>query len=64
VINDLVKPKAVIASHVNEVATREGKVLPGSKTEAFIKAASVPVHIPLSGRTMAFDGAGKCTAGC
>ena len=64
VINDLVKPKAVIASHVNEVATREGKVLPGSKTEAFIKAVSVPVHVPLSGRTMTFDSAGKCVAGC
>jgi L-ascorbate metabolism protein UlaG (beta-lactamase superfamily) len=64
VINDLVKPKAVIASHVNEVATRDGKVLPGTKTEAFIKAVSVPVHLPLSGRTMAFDSAGKCVAGC
>jgi len=64
VINDLVKPKAVIASHVNEVGTREGKVLPGSKTEAFIKAVSVPVHVPLSGRTMTFDSAGKCAAGC
>ena len=64
VINDLVKPKSVIASHVNEVATRDGKVLPGSKTEAFIKAVSVPVHVPLSGRTMTFDSAGKCVAGC
>jgi len=64
VINDLVKPKAVIASHVNEVATREGKVLPGTKTEAFVKAVSVPVHVPLSGRTMSFDSAGKCVAGC
>ena len=40
------------------------EVLPGSKTEAFIKAVSMPVHIPLSGRTMSFDNAGKCTAGC
>ena len=64
VINDLVKPKSVIASHVNEVATRDGKVLPGTKTEAFIKAVSVPVHVPLSGRTMTFDSAGKCVAGC
>jgi L-ascorbate metabolism protein UlaG (beta-lactamase superfamily) len=64
VVNDLVKPKSVIATHVNEVATREGKVLPGTKTEAFIKAVSVPVHIPLSGRTLSFDNAGKCVAGC
>jgi L-ascorbate metabolism protein UlaG (beta-lactamase superfamily) len=64
VVNDLVKPKSVIATHVNEVATREGKVLPGTKTEAFIKAVSVPVHLPLSGRTLSFDSAGKCVAGC
>ena len=64
VINDLVKPASVIASHANEVGTVNGKVRPGSKTEAFMKAVKVPVHIPLSGRTMEFDSAGKCTAGC
>ena len=64
VINELVKPASVIASHANEVGTVGGKVRPGSKTEAFIKAAKVPVHVPLSGKTMEFDAAGKCTAGC
>ena len=64
VINDLVKPASVIASHANEVGTVMGKVRPGSKTEAFIKAAKVPVHVPLSGKTMEFDATGKCTAGC
>ena len=64
VINELVKPTAVIASHANEVGTREGKVVPGSKTETFIKASQVPVHVPLSGRAMSFDAAGKCVAGC
>ena len=64
VINALVQPNAVIASHANEVATKGGKVLPGSKTETFMKAVKVPVHIPLSGRTMEFDAAGKCVAGC
>jgi L-ascorbate metabolism protein UlaG (beta-lactamase superfamily) len=64
VVNDLVKPKSVVATHVNEVATREGKVLPGTKTETFIQAVSVPVHLPLSGRTFSFDSAGKCVAGC
>lgn len=64
VINDLVKPASVIPSHANEVGTVEGKVRPGSKTEAFLKASKVPVHIPLSGRTMEFDAAGKCRAGC
>jgi len=64
VINDLVKPASVIASHANEVGTVGGKVRPGSKTETFMKAVKVPVHIPLSGKMMEFDGAGKCTAGC
>lgn len=64
VINDLVKPASVIASHANEVGTVGGKVRAGSKTETFIKAAKVPVHVPLSGKTMEFDAAGKCTAGC
>jgi L-ascorbate metabolism protein UlaG (beta-lactamase superfamily) len=64
VINELVKPAAVIASHANEVGTVQGKVRPGSKTETFIRTVKVPVHVPLSGRTMEFDGAGKGTAGC
>ncbi|HKO67047.1 MAG TPA: MBL fold metallo-hydrolase [Burkholderiaceae bacterium] len=64
VINELVKPNAVIPSHVNEVGTKGGKVVPGSKTDTFIKAAKVPVHLPLSGKTMSFDNAGKCVAGC
>ena len=63
-INELVKPASVIASNVNEVGTVGGKVRPGSKTEAFTKASRVPVHLPLSGRTMEFDAAGRCTAGC
>ena len=64
VINDLVKPESVIASHANEVGTVNGKVRPGSKTEAFLKAVHVKAYVPLSGRTMEFDGGGKCTAGC
>jgi L-ascorbate metabolism protein UlaG (beta-lactamase superfamily) len=64
VINELVKPASVIPSHANEVGTVGGKVRPGSKTEAFIKAVKVPAYIPLSGKTMEFDAAGKCTAGC
>jgi L-ascorbate metabolism protein UlaG (beta-lactamase superfamily) len=64
VMNELVKPASVIASHANEVGTVGGKVRPGSKTEAFIKATKAAVHVPLSGRTMEFDGHGKCVAGC
>ncbi|HEY2189476.1 MAG TPA: MBL fold metallo-hydrolase [Caldimonas sp.] len=64
VMNELVKPAEVIASHANEAGTVQGKVRPGSKTEAFIKATHVPVRLPLSGKTMEFDAAGKCTADC
>ena len=64
VINDLVKPASVIASHANEVGTVNGKVRPGSKTEAFVKAVKVPVYIPLSGKMMEFDSDGKCVGGC
>lgn len=64
VINELVKPASVIASHANEVGTVGGKVRAGSRTETFMKAVKVPVHVPLSGRAMEFDAAGKCTAGC
>jgi L-ascorbate metabolism protein UlaG (beta-lactamase superfamily) len=64
VITELVKPNAVIATHVNEVATKGGKVVPGSKTEQFMKRVGIPTHVPLSGRTMEFDGGGRCTRGC
>ncbi len=64
VVNELIKPAAVIPSHANEVGTKSGKVVAGSKTDRFIKALKVPAHLPLSGKAMAFDGAGKCTSGC
>jgi L-ascorbate metabolism protein UlaG (beta-lactamase superfamily) len=64
VIDELVRPNAAIASHANEVATQGGKVLSGTRTQAFMKAAKIPTHVPLSGKTMEFDGSGKCTSGC
>jgi len=64
VVNELVKAKSVIPSHANEVATKDGKVIAGTRTETFSKAAKMPVHLPLSGRTMEFDGKGKCQSGC
>ena len=64
VMNELVKPNSVIVSHANEAATAGGKVRPGTRTETFMKAVKVPVHVPLSGKMMEFDGNGKCTAGC
>jgi L-ascorbate metabolism protein UlaG (beta-lactamase superfamily) len=64
VMNDLVKPNSVIASHANEAATKDGKILPQSKTAAFKAATQVPVYPSLSGKTMEFDQEGKCTSGC
>jgi L-ascorbate metabolism protein UlaG (beta-lactamase superfamily) len=64
VVNNLVKPASVIPSHANQPSTKGGIVLEGTKTAAFIKASKVPVHVPLSGRTMSFNSSGNCTAGC
>ncbi len=64
VVNELVRPNSVIASHANEPATVGGKLVPNSKTAAFIQAARMPVHVPLSGKTMEFDGAARCVSGC
>jgi len=65
VINELVKPTTVIASHANEVGTKGGKVVPDSKTDKFMKAVKgAQVVIPLSGKTMEFDANGKCVSGC
>jgi len=64
VINNLVQPASVIPSHANEVATKGGKVLSGTKIETFTNAVKVPVHVPLSGKMMEFDSNGKCVAGC
>ena len=64
VINELVQPKSVIASHANEAATENGQVEAGSKTAAFMEATNVPVHLPLSDRTMEFDAGAACVNGC
>lgn len=64
-INELIKPKAVIPQHTNEEATKDGKLKPKSKTAQFKNLVKgIPVHIPLSGRTMKFDGDAKCVSGC
>lgn len=65
VVNDLVRPASVIASHVNEAATSGGTLKPLSRTAAFIRLVKDrPVHLARSGQTMEFDGSGKCVAGC
>ena len=64
-VNELLKPAAVIASHVNEGATTGGKVRADSRTAAFMSLVKGrPVFLALSGKTMEFDGNAKCVAGC
>lgn len=64
VMNEMVKPKSVIASHANEPATENGKLREGTRTAMFMGATNAPVHLPLSGNTMEFDTEGFCVAGC
>ncbi|MDH5391690.1 MAG: MBL fold metallo-hydrolase [Gammaproteobacteria bacterium] len=64
VINKLIKPASVIASHANEAATKNGELISGTRTDRFIKATKAAVYLPLSGRTMEFNKAGKCVSGC
>ena len=64
VVNELIQPTSAIASHANEAATENGIILPDTKTDLFIQATDIPVYVPLSGKTMGFDAAGKCVSGC
>jgi L-ascorbate metabolism protein UlaG (beta-lactamase superfamily) len=64
-VNELVQPAAVIVSHPNEGVTSGGVIKPASRAKAFIDMVKGrPVHLAISGRTMEFDGAAKCVAGC
>lgn len=65
-VNELVKPKSVIASHANEAATVGGVIQAGTKTAQFasLVSSSINVHPSLSGVTMQFDGTGVCVSGC
>ncbi len=75
----LIKPRSVIPSHANEVATAGGSVIAGSRTARFIAAVEgghsdgyghgndhkrIRVHVPKSGITMEFDARGSCVNGC
>jgi L-ascorbate metabolism protein UlaG (beta-lactamase superfamily) len=64
-MNELVQPASVIVSHVNEVGTQGGKVRPDSRTAMLIsRLKGRPGYPAVSGRTMEFDGKGRCVAGC
>ena len=59
VVNKLIKPNGVIVSHANQPSTINGKVIEGTRVDEFTQLSKVPVHVPLSGTTMAFDSEGK-----
>lgn len=64
-MNDLVRPASVIFTHVNEAVTEDGKLRPASRAAALAKQLKgITPHLALSGRTMEFDGKGKCMSGC
>ncbi len=64
-ISTLIRPKAVIPHHMNEAATEKGLLKSGSKTAVFKQLIKdIPVYLPLSGRTMEFDGEARCLSGC
>jgi L-ascorbate metabolism protein UlaG (beta-lactamase superfamily) len=63
-MNELVRPASVILTHPNEAVTEGGKLRPASRTAAVIKQLKPASHLAISGRTMEFDGGGRCIAGC
>jgi L-ascorbate metabolism protein UlaG (beta-lactamase superfamily) len=62
-VNELIRPAAVIATHVNEGATSDGKLKPNSRTAAFIKLSKRPVHLAISAEDNGIDGRAQCVAG-
>jgi L-ascorbate metabolism protein UlaG (beta-lactamase superfamily) len=74
-IRNLIKPRTVIPSHANEIATTGGVVNPGTRTARFIELLrqaghddegneDIAVFVPRSGITLEFDGQARCRAGC
>lgn len=64
VLNNLVKPTSIIASHANQPSTSGGKINEGTRLALFKRLTRAKVHVPLSGHTMSFNDEGKCTGGC
>ena len=59
VVNEMIRPNAVIVSHANQPSTSGGKVIAGTRVDEFSKLTEVPIYVPLSGLTMTFNGEGK-----
>ena len=63
-MNELVQPASIILTHPNEPVTEGGKLLPASRTAAFMQQLKPTAHLAISGHTMEFNGKGQCMAGC
>ena len=63
-MNELVRPASVILTHANEAVTEGGKLRSTSRAAALIQQLKATAHLAISGRTMEFDGSGRCAAGC
>ena len=68
-IRNLIRSRAVIPSHANEIATTGGVVNPGTRTAKFIEllrneSFTASVFVPRSGIAMEFDGQAHCQTGC
>jgi L-ascorbate metabolism protein UlaG (beta-lactamase superfamily) len=63
-MNELVRPASVILTHANEAVTEGGKLRSTSRAAALIQQLKARAHLAISGRTMEFDGSGRCAGGC
>jgi L-ascorbate metabolism protein UlaG (beta-lactamase superfamily) len=64
-MNELVRPASVILSHPNEAVTEGGKLRTSSRAAGYVeRIKGRATHLAISGRTMEFDGRGRCVAGC
>src|SRR5712692_4864944 len=61
-VDHLIRPVTVITEHLNQVSTSSGKVVPGTRLEAFINEEHhANIMVPLSGLPISCDGEGNCT---
>ena len=64
-MRELVRPKAVIPSHAEQAVTSNGQLISDTRTAKFITLLpEIRSYLPLSGRTMEFDGDGRCVVEC
>ena len=62
VTRELVRPRTVMPSHVNEAATSGGQIVAGTRVALFqsLLRRDVALVLPLSNVTRMFDGEGRC----